>query len=107
MFESGSIVMHLAESRYLTGSEYTAADVTSWPWYGALARGRLYDAAEFLRVQAYPNVQRWADEIDARPAVKRGRMVNRVWGESAEQLPERHDASDFEHRTQDKLDSPE
>ncbi|MEX0607183.1 MAG: glutathione-dependent disulfide-bond oxidoreductase [Halofilum sp. (in: g-proteobacteria)] len=92
----------LAETRYLAGDEYTVADIANWPWFGALAKGRIYDAAEFLQVQEYRNVQRWADEIDARPAVQRGRMVNRVWGEPEEQLPERHDASDFEYRTQDK-----
>ncbi|PWG64146.1 glutathione-dependent disulfide-bond oxidoreductase [Sediminicurvatus halobius] len=86
----------LAETRYLGGDEYSIADIANWPWYGALALGRLYDAAEFLQVQEYRHVQRWAEEIDARPAVQRGRMVNRVWGEPEEQLPERHDASDFE-----------
>lgn len=95
----------LAETRYLAGDEYTIADIANWPWYGALALGRLYDAAEFLQVQEYTNVQRWAEEIDARPAVRRGRMVNRNWGASEEQLHERHDASDFEYRTQDKLDA--
>jgi len=93
----------LAETRYLAGDEYSIADIATWPWYGALAKGRLYDAGEFLQVQEYTNVLRWADEIEARPAVKRGRMVNRVWGEPEEQLPERHDASDFEYRTMDKL----
>ncbi len=94
----------LAETRYLAGDEYTLADIANWPWFGALAKGRLYDAAQFLQVHEYENVQRWADEIDARPAVQRGRMVNRVWGEPSEQLPERHHASDFEHRTADKLE---
>ncbi|HKJ94232.1 MAG TPA: glutathione-dependent disulfide-bond oxidoreductase [Gammaproteobacteria bacterium] len=93
----------LAETRFLAGDEYTIADIANWPWYGALAKGRLYDAAEFLQVEAYENVQRWAEEIDQRPTVRRGRMVNRIWGDPAEQLPERHDASDFEHRTADKL----
>lgn len=93
----------LAETRYLAGDEYTIADIANWPWYGALALGRLYDAAEFLQVQEYTNVQRWAEEIDARPATRRGRMVNRLWGKPETQLHERHDASDFEHRTQDKL----
>jgi GSH-dependent disulfide-bond oxidoreductase len=93
----------LADNRYLAGDEYTLADIANWPWYGALVLGRLYKAGEFLQVQTYEHVQRWAREIDERPAVKRGRMVNRVWGEPAEQLPERHDASDFEHRTSDKL----
>ena len=95
----------LAESQYLAGGEYSIADIATWPWYGTLALGRLYDAGEFLQVQEYEHVQRWAKEIDARPAVRRGRMVNRVWGEPHEQLRERHDASDFEHRTQDKLES--
>jgi GST-like protein len=95
----------LAESRYLAGDEYTLADIANWPWYGALAKGRLYDAAEFLQVHEYPNVQRWANEIDARPAVRRGRMVNRTWGEPEEQLPERHDASDFDYPTENKLRS--
>ncbi|NNC23263.1 glutathione-dependent disulfide-bond oxidoreductase [Salinisphaera sp. USBA-960] len=93
----------LAETRYLAGDHYTIADIATWPWYGALALGRLYGAGDFLQVQTYENVRRWASEIDARPAVKRGRIVNRVWGEPEDQLPERHDASDFEYRTQDKL----
>jgi len=95
---------HLAEHRYLAGAEYTIADIANWPWYGALALGRLYDAAEFLQVQEYTHVQRWAQEIDARPAVQRGRMVNRLWGKPQYQLPERHDASDFDYRTADKLE---
>ena len=95
----------LAETRYLAGDEYTIADIATWPWYGALAKGRLYDAGEFLQVQEYKNVLRWADEIEARPAVQRGRMVNRPFGDPSEQLRERHDASDFEHRTEDKLQS--
>ena len=74
-----------------------------WPWYGQIVLGRLYDAAEFLQVQEYTHVLRWAREIDARPAVKRGRMVNRTFGEPSEQLAERHDASDFETKTADKL----
>lgn len=93
----------LAETRFLAGDEYTIADIANWPWYGALALGRLYDAAEFLQVEQYQNVQRWATEIGERPAVKRGRMVNRTWGHPAGQLPERHDASDFEHRTGDRI----
>ncbi|SDJ13859.1 glutathione-dependent disulfide-bond oxidoreductase [Billgrantia gudaonensis] len=92
----------LAETRYLAGDDYTIADIANWPWYGQLALGRLYDAGEFLQVQEYANVQRWAREIDARPAVKRGRMVNRTFGEPAMQLHERHAASDFETRTEDK-----
>lgn len=97
----------LAETRYLAGDEYTLADIANWPWYGALAKGRLYDAGEFLQVDEYEHVQRWADEINARPAVQRGRMVNRLWGEPHKQLHERHDASDFELRTQDKLENAE
>ncbi|GAB3679563.1 glutathione-dependent disulfide-bond oxidoreductase [Salinisphaera aquimarina] len=93
----------LAETQFLAGSEYTIADIATWPWYGQLAKGRLYDAGEFLQVQEYKNVQRWANEIENRPAVKRGRMVNRPFGEPEEQLRERHDASDFELRTEDKL----
>ncbi len=95
----------LADNRYLAGEQYTLADIANWPWYGALVLGRLYEAGEFLQVDTYKHVQRWAREIDERPAVQRGRMVNRVWGDPAEQLPERHDASDFECRTQDKLDA--
>ncbi len=95
----------LAETRYLAGDDYTIADMATWPWYGALALDRVYDAGEFLQVHTYENVQRWAKELDERPAVKRGRMVNRFWGDPAEQLPERHDASDFELRTKDKLDA--
>jgi GST-like protein len=93
----------LGESAYLAGEKYTIADIATWPWYGALAKGWLYGAAEFLQVQEYRNVQRWADAIFARPAVQRGRMVNRVTGEPSSQLHERHDASDFDTRTQDKL----
>ncbi|MER8835233.1 glutathione-dependent disulfide-bond oxidoreductase [Mesorhizobium sp. M0909] len=94
----------LAESEYLGGSDYTIADIAVWPWYGGLAKGRMYDdSGEFLQVEQYKNVQRWADAIDARPAVKRGRMVNRTFGEPSMQLHERHDASDFETKTQDKL----
>jgi GST-like protein len=93
----------LGESAYLAGDDYTIADIATWPWYGALAKGWLYGAAEFLQVQDYANLQRWADAIFARPAVQRGRMVNRVTGEASSQLHERHDASDFDNRTQDKL----
>ena len=93
----------LGESAYLAGDDYTIADIATWPWYGALAKGWLYGAAEFLQVQDYRNLQRWADAIFARPAVQRGRMVNRVTGEPSTQLHERHDASDFDTRTQDKL----
>jgi len=95
----------LAETRYLAGDTYTIADMAAWPWYGQLVLGRLYDAAEFLQVQEYEHVMRWAKEIDARPAVQRGRMVNRTFGEPAMQLHERHDASDFEHKTQDVISS--
>ncbi len=94
---------HLAEHEYMAGSAYTIADIAIWPWYGALAKGLLYGGGEFLQVQDYRHVQRWTDAIAARPAVKRGRMVNRLQGDPASQLHERHDASDFETRTQDKL----
>jgi GST-like protein len=93
----------LAESEYVAGDQYTIADMANWPWFGGLALGRAYGAAEFLDVQTYKNVQRWAKAIDARPAVKRGRIVNRLTGDLSEQLHERHDAGDFETRTQDKL----
>lgn len=93
----------LAETRYLAGDEYTIADIATCSWYGQLALGRLYEAAEFLDVESYENVQRWAREIDARPAVQRGRMVNRTFGEPETQLHERHDASDFDTKTQDKI----
>jgi GSH-dependent disulfide-bond oxidoreductase len=93
----------LGESPYLAGNEYTIADIAVWPWYGGLAKGLLYGAGEFLSVQDYKNVQRWADVIGERPAVRRGRIVNRLQGDPANQLHERHDASDFELRTQDKL----
>jgi GST-like protein len=94
----------LAEARFLAGDEYTIADMAAWPWYGALAKGLLYGAAEFLQVQEYAHVRRWTEEIAQRPAVKRGRMVNRTFGEPASQLHERHDAADFDTRTQDKLE---
>jgi GST-like protein len=93
----------LAEVEYIAGDQYTIADIAIWPWYGQLAKGRVYDAGEFLSVHEYKNVQRWADLIGARPAVQRGRMVNRTTGDPSTQLHERHDASDFETRTQDKL----
>ncbi|MBP7522360.1 MAG: glutathione S-transferase C-terminal domain-containing protein, partial [Leptothrix sp. (in: Bacteria)] len=93
----------LAESAYLAGEEYSIADIAVWPWYGALAKGQIYEAGEFLSVQEYPHVIRWADEIARRPAVQRGRKVNRTWGEPSSQLHERHDASDFELRTQDRM----
>ena len=93
----------LAEHEYLAGSDYTVADMAVWPWYGALAKGQLYEAGEFLQVHAYTHVVRWADQIAKRTAVQRGRKVNRTWGEPASQLHERHDASDFDSKTQDKL----
>jgi GST-like protein len=93
----------LAESEYVAGNAYTIADIAIWPWYGGLVNGWLYGAAEFLDVQSYKHVRRWTDLIHARPAVKRGRMVNRTQGDPATQLWERHDASDFETKTQDKL----
>ena len=96
---------HLANNQYICGDEYTIADMAIWPWYGVLAQGHLYDAAEFLDVNGYEHVIRWAGEIAARPAVQRGKMVNRTWGEPHEQLHERHDASDFDSKTQDKLNS--
>lgn len=95
----------LGESRFLTGDDYTIADMAVWPWYGGLAKGLLYGAGEFLAVHEYKNVIRWADEIGGRPAVKRGRIVNRAQGELSQQLRERHDASDFDLRTQDKLEA--
>jgi GST-like protein len=137
VFESGAILIHLAEkfgaflptepgpraetlswlmwqmgsAPYLGGGfghfyAYTIADIAVWPWYGNLAKGLAYESGEFLSVQDYKNVQRWTDEIAQRPAAKRGRMVNRVMGDPASQLRERHDASDFETRTQDKLEPP-
>src|SRR5258707_6264954 len=93
----------LPDHEYLSCRDYSIADIAVWPWYGALAKGLLYDAGEFLSVQEYKNVQRWTDAIAKRPAVQRGRMVNRAWGDPASQLHERHDASDFETRTQDKV----
>ena len=93
----------LAVHEYLAGKEYTVADMAAWPWYGALAKGQLYEAGEFLQVHEYTHVLRWADQIARRPAVQRGRKVNRTWGDPASQLHERHDASDFDTKTQDKL----
>lgn len=86
----------LAANEYIAGAEYTIADMAIWPWYGALMNGEVYEAKDFLSVHEYRNVRRWTDAIARRPAVKRGRMVNRAWGDAAEQLPERHDASDFD-----------
>src|SRR5471030_2254374 len=93
----------LAEAEYLGGDDYSIADMAVWPWYGGLAKGLTYGAGEFLQVQDYQHVQRWTDQIAARPAVKRGRMVNRISGDPANQLRERHEASDFDTKTQDKL----
>ena len=98
---------HLAENRYMCGDEYTIADIAIWPWYGGLAIFQQYGAAEFLDVESYTHVMRWAKEIHSRDAAKRGRMVNRVRGEPHEQLRERHDASDFETKTQDKIEAAE
>lgn len=95
---------HLANNKYLAGDEYSIADIAVFSWYGAMALGVLYDAGEFLDVKSYKNLQRWTAEISTRPAVKRGKMVNRAWGDPAGQLRERHDASDFELKTQDKLE---
>lgn len=86
----------LALSPYLAGKDYTIADIAVWPWYGALAKGQLYEAGEFLQVHTYENVVRWAERIAARPAVQRGRKVNRTWGEPSSQLAERHDVRDFD-----------
>lgn len=97
----------LAENEFIAGADYSIADMAIWPWYGQLVLGRLYDAAEFLDVKSYTHVMRWAKAIDARPAVQRGRMVNRSYGEPELQLHERHDASDFDTKTQDKLDAAE
>lgn len=92
----------LAQTQYLAGDQYSIADIAAWPWYGVLTERRLYDAGEFLQVQAYTHVRRWAEEIANRPAVQRGRRVNRTWGEPEEQLPERHAASDFERGGREK-----
>ena len=97
----------LADNRYVCGDDYTIADMAIWPWYGSLAKGERYESGEFLQVHEYTHVIRWADEIEARPAVQRGRMVNRVMGPLSMQLHERHDASDFDLRTQDKLQNKE
>ena len=93
----------LGDSAFIAGNDYTIADMAIWPWYGGLAQGWIYGAAEFLQVQEYKNLVRWSETVFSRPAVKRGRMVNRLFGEPELQLHERHDASDFELRTQDKL----
>jgi len=94
----------LADNQYIAGDEYTIADMAIWPWYGSLVKNTVYEAAEFLEAHTYTNIVRWTDELAKRPAVQRGRMVNRAWGELSSQLHERHDASDFDLRTQDKLD---
>ncbi|MDC0032935.1 glutathione-dependent disulfide-bond oxidoreductase [Alphaproteobacteria bacterium] len=96
---------HLAENHFMCGDEYTIADIAIWPWYGGALLNRQYDAAEFLDAKSYKNAMRWTKEIDGREAVRRGRMVNRVRGELQEQLFERHDATDFTTRTQDKLEA--
>jgi GSH-dependent disulfide-bond oxidoreductase len=96
----------LAQSEYLAGSDYTIADMAVWPWYGGVVKGRIYGVAEFLQAQEYTHVQRWTDAIAARPAVQRGRKVNCAWGELSDQLHERHDAGDFDTKTQDKLEAP-
>ncbi|QIE45427.1 glutathione-dependent disulfide-bond oxidoreductase [Pseudohalocynthiibacter aestuariivivens] len=93
----------LSEREFVAGEEYTIADMAIWPWYGQLVLGRLYDAATFLDVESYNNVMRWAETIDARPAVQRGRMVNRAFGDPSMQLHERHSAGDFDTQTQDKI----
>lgn len=93
----------LADNEYMAGPEYTIADLAIWPWYGGLVQGRLYEAGEFLSVKDYRHLRRWADAIGGRPAVKRGRIVNRTSGDPSEQLHERHDASDFDTMTQDKV----
>ena len=97
----------LADNRFIAGDDYSIADMAIWPWYGRLAQGQAYDAGEFLQVQEYKHVQRWTAEIAERPAVIRGSMVNRSWGDLEGQLRERHGASDFELRTQDKLEPAE
>ncbi|WP_286816657.1 glutathione-dependent disulfide-bond oxidoreductase [Marinobacter sp. UBA3607] len=94
----------LADNQYIAGDEYTIADMAVWPWYGSLVKNTVYEAAEFLEAHTYTNVLRWTNELAKRPAVQRGRMVNRAWGELSSQLLERHDASDFDLRTQDKLE---
>ncbi|MGH8141733.1 MAG: glutathione-dependent disulfide-bond oxidoreductase [Steroidobacteraceae bacterium] len=95
----------LAQSEYLAGNEYTIADIAVWPWYGSLVKGWAYEASEFLQVQEYKHLRRWVDRVGDRPAVQRGRMVNRNFGEPSSQLHERHDAADFQTKTQDKLGS--
>ena len=96
---------HLAQNEYMCGGEYTIADMAIWPWYGALVLNRVYDAAEFLEAHSYEHVMKWAKQIDGRKAVQRGRMVNRFTGKTKYQLRERHEASDFDNRTQDKIEA--
>ena len=103
----GVLDRQLAQNQYVAGDSFTIADMAIWPWYGQLVLGRLYDAAEFLGAESYEHVMRWAKAIDARPAVQRGRMVNRAFGELSSQLRERHSAEDFETKTQDKLEAAE
>ncbi|MFK5978095.1 MAG: glutathione-dependent disulfide-bond oxidoreductase [Rhizobiaceae bacterium] len=98
---------HLANNKFMVGEDYSIADMAIWPWYGALVKNKVYEAAEFLEADTYTNVNRWTEEIAGRKAVQRGRMVNRTGGDPSEQLHERHDASDFENRTQDKLETLE
>lgn len=95
---------HLAQNQFICGEEYTIADIAIWPWYGGLMQNTLYEAAEFLDAPSYTHVNRWTEAISSRPAVQRGRMVNRFWGEPHEQLHERHDAGDFATKTQDKIE---
>jgi len=95
--------IHLSDKEFICGDQYTIADMAIWAWYGAMVLGKLYEAAEFLDVESYKNLLRWAKKIDARDAVKRGKMVNRSWGQPEGQLRQRNDASDFENKTQDKL----
>ena len=94
----------LSSTQYIAGADYTVADIAIWPWYAALVRGEAYNAAEFLQVHEYKNVQRWVEAVGSRPAVKRGRMVNRITGDPSSQLHERHDAGDFDTKTQDKME---
>ena len=96
---------HLADNKFMCGNEYTISDIAIWPWYGALVSNKVYGAAEFIEAHTYTHVNRWTNEIAARPAAKRGRMVNRISGALDKQLRERHDAGDFETRTQDKLEA--
>ena len=98
--------LELSEHRYLGGDEYSLADWATWPWFGNLVLGEAYGAGEFLQVESYKNLRRWANEVLQRPAVQRGRKVNRTWGELSDQLHERHDSTDFDLKTQDKLAPP-